>query len=225
MTARGPDHDPEADATRLSRAALAAGEPTGWFEPLYAAAQEGQAIVPWDRGTAHPMLTEWAAVTGPQGAGRRAVVVGAGPGHDAELLSGLGFATTAFDVSPTAIHAARARFPGTSVDYVVADLLELPLAWRGAFDLVVEIMTVQALPDPPRASAIQQVATLVAPGGTLLVVASAREDGAPPDGPPWPLTREEVEAFAAGGLDIVAVDRLAITGAAGHRWRAELRRP
>jgi hypothetical protein len=60
----------------------------------------------------------------------------------------------AFDVAETAIRVARQRHPGTAVDYVVADLLRPPAAWSRAFDLVVEIITVQALAEPSRRSAI-----------------------------------------------------------------------
>ena len=38
--------DREADANRLSAQSLAEGDPTGWFEPLYAEAARGAAIVP-----------------------------------------------------------------------------------------------------------------------------------------------------------------------------------
>jgi len=214
------------DATRLARASLAADDPTGWFERLYAAAETGDAIVPWDREAPHPLLLQWVEEHGVDGTGRRAVVVGAGPGHDAELLAGLGFATVAFDVSETAVRAARARFPDSRVDYVVADLLDPPAAWHEAFDLVVEIMTVQALPDPPRAAAIAQVSGLVAPGGALLAVAAARADGAPAgDGPPWPLARREIEAFAAGGLEPVAIEVVRHSQSPADWWRAELHRP
>ena len=58
------------------------------------------------------------------------------------------------------------RFPHTTVHYQVADLRALPAAWRHAFGLVVEIITVQALPDPPRRQAIENIAGLVAAEGT-----------------------------------------------------------
>jgi len=118
---------------------------------------------------------------------------------------------------------ARQRHPGSRVDYVVADLLDPPREWLGGFDLVVEIITVQALPDPVRARAIANVGPLVAPGGTLFVIAAARDRrSGPVDGPPWPLTREEVEAFAGGGLATVLIEEI---GAGGERrWRAEFRR-
>ena len=215
--------DPDQQASRLAADSLAASDPTGWFERLYAAAEQGEAVVPWDRGTPHPLLAQWTAARRIDGAGRRALIVGSGPGEDAEHVAGLGFDTVAFDVSPTAVESARRRFPGSRVRYVVADLLDPPAEWREAFDLVVESITVQSLPDPPRAAAIASVGRMVRPGGTLLVIASARDAADEPAAPPWPLTRAEVEAFAAGGLRAVRIEDLRET--AVRRWRAELRRP
>ena len=168
----GPD---PREASRLAAESLAARDPTGWFERLYAAAEQGEADVPWDRGAPHPVLVQWAAERGLDGAGQRALVVGSGLGEDAEHVAGLGFDTVAFDVSATAVRSARRRFPGSRVRYRVADLLDPPAEWRGAFDLVVESITVQSLPDPPRADAIAAVGRMVGPGGTLLVIASARD--------------------------------------------------
>jgi SAM-dependent methyltransferase len=210
--------DDDSVARELAAEALIRQDATGWFERLYVAAQSGDAVVPWDRGEPHPLIAEWAQ--GVRGDGRRALVVGAGFGADAELFARLGFATTAFDIAPTAVRSSRERFPGTSVDYRVADLLDPPPEWRGAFDLVVESLTVQSLPDDVRPRAIANVAVLVAPGGTLLVVAAARDErDGPVAGPPWPLTEAEVSAFAAGALQPERVERLA------GRWRAEFGRP
>jgi SAM-dependent methyltransferase len=216
----------DADADRLAAESLAAGDPTGWFERLYAAAGQGQAVLPWDRGGPHPLLADGAATRAPDSRWRRALVVGAGLGDDAELVARLGFETVAFDVSPSAVRAARARFPGSPVRYVAADVLDPPPGWGGAFDLVVESLTVQALPGAVRPRAIANVARMVAPGGTLLVIANARDQGEPANGPPWPLTRAEVEAFAAGGVEPVRVEDLRDAAAPEvRRWRAELRRP
>jgi SAM-dependent methyltransferase len=137
-------------ADELSSTATNAGKPTAWFDRLYAEGVAGRITMPWDRDQPHPLLAEWAQRTSLAGHGRRAVVVGCGLGADAELLAGLGFRTTAFDIAPTAIQEARTRHPGSRVDYRVADLLALPDELVGAFDLVVEIFTLQALPDPQR---------------------------------------------------------------------------
>jgi SAM-dependent methyltransferase len=110
-----------------------AEDPTGWFEALYAAAERGEAVVPWDRQAPQQLLVDWAAERGLDGTGRKAVVVGAGYGRDAEFIARFGYRTVAFDVSPTAIQAALRRFPGSPVRYVIADVLDPPAEWRGEF--------------------------------------------------------------------------------------------
>lgn len=202
----------DAQADRLAARSIEGGDPTGWFDQLYSAGVAGEVPMPWDRGTAAPLLLDWAKDQ--SFTPGRAVVVGCGLGADAEYLAGRGFRTTAFDVSPTAVEVASGRHPGSTVDYRVADLLDLPPEWLGAFDLVVEIFTVQALPRTHRPAATANVGRLVAPGGTLLVIGSKYEAEVP--GPPWPLTREEVEAFAGEGLDVVKIEELTL-------WRAEFR--
>jgi pimeloyl-ACP methyl ester carboxylesterase/SAM-dependent methyltransferase len=212
----------EEQAGRLAAAALAEGEPAAWFDRIYAAARAGEVDMPWDRAVPQPLLAAWAerapAVAAP--AGRRALVVGCGLGGDAEFAASLGFETVAFDVSDTAVALARHRFPDSTVEYRVADLLDPPAEWSGAFDVVLEIHTVQALPRDVRARAIRNVTDLVAPGGTLLVIAFAGDTEH--EGPPWPLSRAEVDSFAADRLVAVRVELVA-NGT--PRWRAEFRRP
>ena len=218
-----PTSDPEGQVRRLAAESLAANDVTGWFEELYRAASRGEAVVPWDRGGPHPLLEQWAA--GRAIAAGRALVVGAGLGGDAELVAGLGYATTAFDVSATAVQSARERFPLSVVDYLVADLLDPPVEFRGAFDLVVESLTVQSIPRAVRAAATENVSSFVAPGGTLLVIASELGDGDPDSGPPWPLTRAEVEAFGSGGVRVESIELLpAPQDPTARRWLAEFTR-
>ena len=193
-----------------------------WFERLYAAAEAGDAEVPWDRGGPNPFLGQWVRERAPEGAGRRALVIGSALGDDAELLSARGFAVTGFDVSPTAIEGAQRRFPGSSVDYRVADLLELPPEWVGAFDLVAECITVQALPVALRSRAIGAIASAVAPGGTLVVVSGISDGDGRRDGPPWPLTRAELDRFEET-LRPVSVGVARVGSEA--RWRGEYVRP
>jgi SAM-dependent methyltransferase len=199
-----------------------ATDPTGWFEPLYAAAARGEGEVPWDGNAPAANLVAWTSARGVDGRGRRALVVGCGLGDDAEHVAGLGFATVAFDISPTAIRLARERFPDSAVEYVVADLLDAPHEWAEAFDFVVESITVQALHASVRPRAIAAIGRTVAAGGTLLVLSAAREPEEPADGPPWPLTRAEIESFESGELSRVRIEKIALED--GHRWRAEFRR-
>ncbi|NYF55351.1 class I SAM-dependent methyltransferase [Micromonospora purpureochromogenes] len=215
---------PDNDLThRFSSPATVEGDPDGWFERLYADAERGEAVVPWDLDRAHSLLSEWTDRTRPDGSGRRAVVVGCGFGRDAEHLARLGFATVAFDISPTAVRAARRRHPDSPVRYETADLLDPPHDWLGGFDLVLESMNVQALPAELRQRAIPRVGRLVAPDGTLLVIAAGRRDDEVVEGPPWPLVRAEVDAFAARRLTPVRVEEIVVPDG-GIRWRAEFRR-
>lgn len=190
------------------------------FEAIYAGAEAGGAKPPWDYGAPRPPLVEWAETQDLAGLGREALVVGCGYGADAEFLARRGFRTTGFDFAPTAIAGARRKHPDTEVTYLVADVLDLPGEWRGRFDLVVESLTVQSMPPEQHAVATRNVADLVAPGGTLLVLATTRAEGAEVSGPPWPLARSEVEAFANGDLVLRRIEQIEN----GAWWRAELTR-
>ena len=203
-------------ADSLAAESLAAGDPSGWFDRLYQAGRRGEVDLPWDRGEPHPFLVQWARERTPEG--RRAVVVGCGLGHDAEFVATLGFDVVAFDVSRAAITTAQERRPDSPVRYEVADLFDLPGEWSRAFDLVVEIYSVQALPVDVRPQVAGSVAGLVADGGTLVVVDGVRDHPEPGAGPPWLLTRDELELFTVG-LDTVRIQRL------DDRWLAEFRRP
>ncbi|GAA3563441.1 methyltransferase domain-containing protein [Amycolatopsis ultiminotia] len=212
--------DPDEDARQRAGIALAAGDPVGWFEPLYAAAETGDAVLPWFRGEPCPELAGWARDN--PGNGRRALVVGCGMADDAELLAESGYDTFAFDVSPSAIKAVLSRFPDTRVAYRTADLLDPPPEWRQGFDLVVEIMTVQALPKNVRDTAIASVSGFLAPGGLAIVSAVAEEPIDPTAwaGPPWPLNQAEIESFAAEGVTLTSLDRIRD----GQRWWAQFTR-
>ncbi|MGO1056172.1 class I SAM-dependent methyltransferase [Crossiella sp. CA198] len=214
-------------AGRLAHEALAEGAPTAWFDRLYRAGTHGEVDLPWDRRVPQPLLAAWAAASELSGAGRRAVVVGCGLGADAEFLAGLGFATTGFDIAETAIRTNRERRPDSPVHYTTADLFALPPDWRRAFDLVVEIFTVQALPGEVRPAAVAGVRDLVAPGGTLLVIARhAEHPPAEAEGPPWPLTRADLDTFTVDDLVERRVEQVEDTGrpSRGSCWVAEFER-
>lgn len=194
---------------------------TDWFEALYAEAAQGRASVPWDRDAPSQLVESWVETRASDGAGRTAAVVGCSYGRDAELIARHGYRTMGFDVAPTVIKAARERHDGSPVDYRVGDLLALPEEWLGAFDLVVESMNVQGLPADIRPAAIAGVRSLVAPGGTLFVMALAGDDRDVVDRPPWPLTRAEIEDFGTG-LVIRSIERIVdAVDPSISRWTAE----
>lgn len=194
-------------ADRLGQAAAADGEPTRWFEELWSAAARDEVDTPWDRDEPYPPVADLVDAQGP-GEGRRAVVVGAGLGADAEHLAARGWRTAAFDVSASAVALARERHPGTQVEHRVADLFALPADLVGAFDLVLEVFTVQALPPVVREEAAAAVRSLLAPGGTLVAAQIAREPGeSPDDGPPWLLDEAGMHGLAADDVVLGRLDR------------------
>ena len=75
--------------------------------------------------------------------------------------------------------------------------------------------------------AIENIAGLVAPEGTLLVLAAVYgPDVLVRPVPPWPLRQNEIDAFATDGLMAVRVELLPAPGRPGEKgWRAEFHRP
>jgi SAM-dependent methyltransferase len=204
------------------------------FEEIYVRAGDDLTSVPWARLAPHPLLMMWldgVGSTGPHGslpsaARSEALVVGCGLGDDAEELARRGYAVTAFDISPTAIARCRRRFPGSPVDYQAADVLNVPGHWRGRFDLVVEVNTLQSLPRRDRPAAIAAIAATVAGGGLLFV--RCRTGGEyEPDGPerPWPVRRSELDRFTTAGLAQVDLIDSAPVPAAFPFLRAVYQRP
>ena len=191
-------------ARTLAREAIDREQPLDWFEQLYREAADGSAVVPWADLVPNPHLVEW--LDAHPGVPGRALDVGTGLGDNAEELARRGWEVVAFDIAETAVAEAQRRFPGSRVRYVVANLLRPPGEWRGAFHLVAETYTLQVLPPRERRLATRALADLVAPGGTLLVIARGREPQEPEGTMPWPLTRAEVQGIGGTGLRLEALE-------------------
>lgn len=170
-----------------------------FFDALYAAAGEDFERIPWAHLAPRPALLKWLD-RNPPAPGTRALVVASGLGDDAEELSRRGCEVDAFDLSSTAIEAARRRFPDSTVRYRVADLFELPAEWRRAFEIVVEVQTIMSIPPEWHDAAIAAVTDTVAPGGHLLVRTAVRGEDEPANSRPWPLAPSELRRFEELGL-------------------------
>ena len=188
---------------KLATEAVQNLEPSAWFEVLYTEAKGDTAKIPWAKLTPHPYLQDWLKNHQPFASEQKALVIGCGLGDDAEALAHLGFEVTAFDISPTAIAWCQERFPDSTVNYVVADLLAIPSQWHQAFDFVFECRNIQALPLNVRSGVISSVTSFIAPGGILLVITRVRDTEVEPSGPPWPLSDSELAQFENVGLQQV----------------------
>jgi hypothetical protein len=222
-----PDPDAaRAEVRAMARASIERGDPMGWFERLYAESGGEAAAITWGDLGPNPGLTAWLARERIEGAGRDAAVVGCGLGDDAQAIAGAGFRVTGFDLAPTAITWARRRFPSEAIRFEVADLLAPPGGWAGRFAFVFEAYTLQAVPADVRRRMLAPLASLVAPGGTLLVVTRGREPSDPEGLLPWPLTKADLAPLETGSLKLKQFeDYLDDEQPPLRRFRVEYRRP
>ena len=67
------------------------------------------------------------------------IVLGCGSGHDAAFLAQAGHHVTAIDFSEEAIQNAKKLYGHQSrLEFIQADVFQLPPAWHGTFDVVIE---------------------------------------------------------------------------------------
>jgi SAM-dependent methyltransferase len=210
----------------MAEAAFRRGDPTGWFEELYAGAAGDESQIPWARRAEADWLMEWLERGQVRGGGRRALVVGCGLGNHAAQLQERGFDVTAFDIAPSAVEWCRKRWLGRPITFEQGDLLAPPQKWRRAFDFVFEANTLQTLRGDLRTRAVRNVAEFVrGGGGELLVICRARDEQDPEGDLPWPLTRADLSGLTAGGLnEVVFEDYIDKEDPPVRRFRAHYRR-
>ncbi|MFI5376388.1 MAG: methyltransferase domain-containing protein [Candidatus Rokuibacteriota bacterium] len=133
----------------------------------------------------------------------RVAVPGAGRGHDARLLARRGHRVTAFDFSEAAVAEARRLAAAEAVELTVErrDVFTLPRDHAGAFDGVWEYTCFCAI-DPDRRDEYARVLhTILRPGGLLLACFFPLRDGI--DGPPFPVSRADIERVLAGRFTVL----------------------
>src|SRR4051794_36412881 len=157
--------DKRAIARALATQAIKEDRPLDWFEQLYRKAESENVPIPWADLVPNPNVVALLDERKIKGAGRLALKIGSGLGDDSEYLDSPGFKVVAFDISPTAIRLARERFQISRVDYVVADLFQLPRDWLGKFDFVWESYTLQVLPPNLRKQGISLIPGLLRENG------------------------------------------------------------
>lgn len=102
-------------------------------------------------------------------AGARVLDVGCGAGLLSEAMAGDGARVTALDLSPELVEVAKLHLleSGRQVDYRLQSVEALAAEMPGAFDAITCMEMLEHVPDP--ASVLQACATLLKPGGRLLL--------------------------------------------------------
>ena len=166
---------------------------TSWFDNYYKEANKEMSTIAWAKGEVNPFLQEYLDTF--RGIPSKAIVIGSGLGDDAFALYVAGFDVTAIDISEEAIAWSKERFDGAEIDFRVADLFNLPEELLGEFDFVFEAFTIQSLPLALRDRVITAISSLMKPDAHLLAVCNAKLDHEQFEGPPWPLTFNELRLF------------------------------
>ncbi len=173
-------------------------ESGNFFESIYQRGRGNEEQIPWAEMKTNKFLAEYLEQNSAKG---KAVVIGCGLGDDAVALEDAGFEVTAIDISETAIEWCKKRFPDSEVDFIVQDIFELPQQMRGSYDFVFESRTIQSLALEHRNKIIGEISSLTAPQGKILVLANGKNEGERFNGPPWPLTSNELRLFTNYGLN------------------------
>jgi methyl halide transferase len=173
-----------------------------FWQDLYTAGRDG-----WELGAPAPALEAWLEEGGTFPASAKAsparvAVPGAGRGHDARLLAARGYRVWGFDWAPAAIEEARglAAADGVDLTFEARDVFTLAETHGGFFDGVWEYTCFCAIDPARRAEYLRVLRTILRPGGLLLACFYPLREGT--DGPPFPVSRQEIEHVLTSGFVI-----------------------
>lgn len=128
----------------------------------------------WDRPS--PVVVGLAEELRRNGA-RRALDLGCGPGRHAVALAGLGYATAATDVAPTALSYCRNWLDSLQLRAFLAEADMRYVPFRdAAFDLVVAYNVIYHATRSGVQATLDEIARVLRPGGHLFVTFIATDD-------------------------------------------------
>lgn len=154
----------------------------------------------WDRGEPAPGLVDFLAAH-PEVVPATVLVPGCGTGHDVRALAAAGFHATGLDVAPTAVARGRERTAaaGNEARFTCGDFLAD--AVPAPFDWLFEHTLFCAIDPVERAGYTRAVRRWLKPGGDFLAIHYLNPEH--PDGPPFPVSRQELMARFAPDFDLV----------------------
>jgi SAM-dependent methyltransferase len=170
---------------------------SNFWDGLYAEGQDG-----WELGGPSPALEAWLDAGGTF-VGPRVAVPGCGRGHDARLLARRGYQVTAFDFAEAAVAEARRLAAAEGVDMAVEqrDVFTLARDHREAFDGVWEYTCFCAIDPGRRAEYADVLHAILKPAGLLLACFYPVREGR--DGPPFPVSREDIASALTGRFTVL----------------------
>ena len=178
----------------------------------------------WNRGAPSPPMKQYLERHAVRG---RTLVPGCGHGHEVTLAVAHGLDATGLDIAPTGVAEARALYPDLADRFVIGDLFDPPAEMRGAYDVVLEHTCMSGLHPSLRAHYRRGIDLTLRRGGLLIgvwFISPALDPGE--EGPPFPLSVEELTALFAEGYEIVDdyVPEVAFGGREGQERVRVLRR-
>ena len=161
---------------------------------------------PWDKGAPAPPLTDY--ISGDGEITGKVFVPGCGRGFDALYIADQeGAEVTGFDISPTAVKAAKdlAKEKKTSgINFVVGDLFDLSKEMLGAFDWVVEHTCLSGMPPSFRPAYFDAIYSVLPPGGRVFAIWFVDPEMEPGEsGPPFGISKKEVADLAGDRFELV----------------------
>ena len=119
--------------------------------------------------------------------------IGAGSGRDADWFASRGWQVVAAEPAAALRQEARSRHPSPAISWIDDRLPALAATHRLGlgFDLIWLSGVWMHLPPPDRPRAMRKLATLLKPGGRIVL--TLRHGPAPSDRPMWPVDQHEVE--------------------------------
>ncbi|MEM8867779.1 MAG: methyltransferase [Verrucomicrobiota bacterium] len=155
---------------------------------------------PWDKGYAAPPLAAYLETRSIAG---RVLVPGCGTGHDVRLLTVHGAEVTGLDIAQSALTKAE-TFPLMGNErYEMGDFLDLDPKYLGQFDYVFEHTCLCAIDPELRAAYAEAVPKALAPGGRFLAIFFRKVRDYDGEGPPFPISEDEIETLFGENFDRV----------------------
>lgn len=149
--------------------------------------------IPWEKGFAAPPLAELLEKE-PKLVQGTILVPGCGLGHDVRLLAQQsGCLPHGLDIAPLALERARAIPHVAGEVYHLADFLELPSGFHGAYDWLFEHTCLCALKPELRVAYVESAWQALRPEGKLLGIFYVNVDDPSADHPPYEISSDEID--------------------------------